>query len=73
NRPETTSPTLPSLKVNERKSAHAITPYIEKNYPRNEEYRPEENHKTTTSTTSAKPLTGREKKVAFSPIRMVTV
>lgn len=59
--------------VNERKSAHAITPYTEKNYPQNEEYRPEENHKTTTSTTSAKPLIGREKKVAFSPIRMVTV
>ncbi|HGW6715309.1 TPA: hypothetical protein ACNI1Y_005432, partial [Klebsiella pneumoniae] len=73
NRPNTTSPTLPPLKMNERKSAHAITPYTEKNYPQNEEYRPEENHKTTTSTTSAKPLTGREKKVAFSPIRMVTV
>ncbi|WP_374733528.1 hypothetical protein [Klebsiella variicola] len=55
------------------KSAHAITPYKEKNYPHNEEYRPEENHKTTISITSAKPLTGREKKVALSPIRIVTV
>ncbi len=62
-------PTLPSIHVNEEKSAPAIIQYTEKNTPQNDENNPEKNHLKNNETTYA----GRKNKPPISPKGILAV
>ncbi|EJQ4599671.1 hypothetical protein NX188_004293 [Salmonella enterica] len=66
-------PTLPSLHVNEEKSAPAITPYTEKNTHQNDENDPDENTEKSHLKKNETTYAGRENKPPVSPKEILAV
>lgn len=66
-------PTLPSIHVNEEKSAPAIIQYTEKNTPQNDENNPDENTEKNHLKNNESTYAGREYKPPISPTGIVAV